>query len=272
MKHDPTFWLLARSTGLLAYAFATATVVAGLTLKTRLLRSVRLASVTDVHRVLSLAGLVAVAAHATSLVLDETVKVTPLAVFVPGLVDYRTVWSAVGVVTLELMAIIHISFRLRRRIGVKNWRRLHYFTYLVFAGATVHGLLTGTDSDRMWALGIYAVAVGLVVSLTFWRIDSVKVAAAARAAQASQRATAPAADRRAAVTEQVMSRTAAPPPAGRPRELAKVGAGAAGPAPAPPARSANDAPRIRPIRPRFDTGLGPAQPSERPDRRSHGGG
>ena len=114
VKHDPTFWLLARSTGLLAYAFATATVVAGLTLKTRLLRSVRLASVTDVHRVLSLAGLVAVAAHATSLVLDETVKVTPLAVFVPGLVDYRTVWSAVGVVTLELMAIIHISFRLRR--------------------------------------------------------------------------------------------------------------------------------------------------------------
>ena len=260
MKHDPTFWLLARSTGLLAYTFATATVVAGLTLKTRLLRSVRLASVTDVHRVLSLAGLVAVTAHATSLVLDETVNVTPLAVFVPGLVDYRRVWSAVGVVVLELMAIIHISFRLRSRIGVKNWRRLHYFTYLVFAGATVHGLLTGTDSNRMWALGIYAVAVGLVVSLTFWRIDSVKVAAAARAAQAAARAT--------AAAEQVAARTAASQPPVRPRELAHVGAAAAGSAPARPAPTVNDVPRIRPIRPRFDTGLGPPQPSERPDRHS----
>lgn len=226
MKHDPTFWLLARSTGLLAYAFATATVVAGLTLKSRLLRSVRLASVTDVHRVLSLAGLLAVAAHATALVLDETVKVTPLAVVVPGLVDYRTVWTSVGVVVLELMAIIHISFRLRGRIGVKNWRRLHYFTYLVFVGATLHGLLAGSDSDQLWALALYAAAVGVVVSLTVWRVDSVKVAAAARAAQAAERA---AANRR-----EVASRPA------RERELAAVGA-----------------PDPRSMRPRFDTGLGP---------------
>jgi hypothetical protein len=55
------------------------------------------------------------------------------------------------------------------------------FAYLVVACATVHGLLTGTDSDPKWALGLYAVAVGLVVSLTSWRIDSVQVAAAARA-------------------------------------------------------------------------------------------
>jgi hypothetical protein len=61
------------------------------------------------------------------------------------------------------------------------------FAYLVVAFATVHGLLTGTESDPKWALGLYAVAVGLVVSLTFWRIDSVQVAAAARAAQAVAR-------------------------------------------------------------------------------------
>ena len=225
MKHDPTFWLLARSTGLLAYAFATATVVAGLTLKSRLLRSVRPASVTDVHRVLSLAGLLAVTAHSTALVLDETVKVTPLAVVVPGLVDYRTVWTSVGVIALELMAIIHISFRLRGRIGVRNWRRLHYCTYLVFLGATVHGLLAGSDSDRLWALALYAVAVGLVVSLTVWRVDSVKVAAAARAAQAAERA--------AATRREGASRPE------RDRELAPVGA-----------------PDPRLMRPRFDTGLG----------------
>lgn len=270
MKHDPTFWLLARSTGLLAYAFATATVVAGLTLKARLLRSVRVASVTDVHRVLSLAGLVAVAAHATSLVLDETVEVTPLAVFVPGLVGYRTVWCAVGVVVLELMVIIHVSFRLRRRIGVQNWRRLHYFAYLVFAGATVHGLLTGTDSDQIWALGIYAVAVGLVVSLTFWRLDSAKVAASARAAQAAARATTPAADRRATATGRDRSPAAAQS-AVRPREPARVGAGPAEPPPGRPAAAANDAARIRPIQPRFDSGLGP-QRSDRPEARSSAAG
>ena len=184
MKHDPTFWLIARASGLLAYALVTATVVAGLTVKTRLLRSVRLASVTDIHRFLSLAALLAVSGHAIALILDETVNVTPLAVVVPGLVPYRTVWSAFGVVTIELMAVIHLSFRLRKRIGVKNWRRLHYASYLVFTAATIHGLLTGTDSSRIWALGIYAIAMGLVVSLTVWRIDSARAKAAAKSAHA----------------------------------------------------------------------------------------
>ena len=81
------------------------------------------------------------------------------------------------------MAVIHLSFRLRKCIGVENWRRLHYATYLVFTGATIHGLLTGTDSSRLWALGVYAIAMGLVVSLTVWRIDSARASAAARAAQ-----------------------------------------------------------------------------------------
>ena len=40
MKHDPTFWLLARASGMVAYGLLTATLVAGLTLKTRVLRKV----------------------------------------------------------------------------------------------------------------------------------------------------------------------------------------------------------------------------------------
>ena len=35
MKTDPTFWLLARATGLTAYALLTASVLAGLTVKSR---------------------------------------------------------------------------------------------------------------------------------------------------------------------------------------------------------------------------------------------
>ena len=72
--------------------------------------------------------------------LDTTVKITPAALFVPGLVPYRPLWTALGVLAAELMVLIYASFGLRKRIGVKNWRRLHYATYLVFALATVHGL------------------------------------------------------------------------------------------------------------------------------------
>lgn len=188
MKHDPTFWLLARASGLVAYGLVTATLVAGLTLKTRVLRRVKPASITDVHRFLSLTGLVAVATHAAALVLDTSIKVSLPALVIPGLVPYRTLWTSLGVVTLELMVVLHVSFRLRKLIGNRMWRRLHYASFVAFVGATAHGLLSGSDSGHLWALALYAVSVALIVSLTTWRIDS---AAAARRAKAAPAAPAP---------------------------------------------------------------------------------
>ena len=158
MKHDPTFWLLARASGLVAYGLVTATLVAGLTLKTRVLRRVKPASITDVHRFLSLTGLVAVATHAAALVLDTSIKVSLPALVIPGLVPYRTLWTSLGVVTLELMVILHVSFRLRKLIGNHVWRRLHYASFLAFAGATAHGLLSGSDSGHLCARDLRGVS------------------------------------------------------------------------------------------------------------------
>ncbi len=172
MAHDPTFWLIARATGLLAFVLVSATVVAGLVLKGRPLPSLRPAGVTDVHRFLSLVSLMAVALHGIALVLDSTVEISLQALVVPGLVPYRPLWTGVGVAAAELMLLIHLSFRYRKRIGVKNWRRLHYATYLVFVGAALHGLLSGTDSARPWALAGYVAAIAAVVGLTAWRVTT----------------------------------------------------------------------------------------------------
>ena len=170
MTHDPTFWLLARAAGMTAYVLLTAAVLAGLVLKSRPFgRALRPAAVTDVHRSLAIAGLGALALHGAALVLDATVHVSPLGLLVPGLVGYRPVWTALGVVAAELMLLVTVSFRLRKRIGTRNWRRLHWLTYGVFAAATVHGLAAGSDSGQPWAVGLYAGAVGAVAAATAWR-------------------------------------------------------------------------------------------------------
>ena len=77
MRHDPTFWLLARASGLTAYVMLTLSILAGLVLKSRPFRSLKPAAVTDLHRILALIGLGALAGHAAALVLDTTVKVQP---------------------------------------------------------------------------------------------------------------------------------------------------------------------------------------------------
>jgi sulfoxide reductase heme-binding subunit YedZ len=169
MTHDPTFWLLARSSGFTAYLLLTASVLAGLVLKSRPFRSLRLATVTDTHRVLALSALGALAAHGISLVLDATVRMPLLGLLVPGLSPYRPLAVGIGVLTAELMAVVYASFSLRKRIGARNWRRLHWATYAVFAGATLHGLAAGTDAGRPWAFGIYLGSVGAVAAAAAWR-------------------------------------------------------------------------------------------------------
>lgn len=170
MTSDPTLWILARSTGVVAYALLTSTVLAGLTAKSRPVRSLSPAATVDLHRFLSLLSLMAVALHGAFLALDASVPIPVVALLIPGTSPYRPLWVALGVLGAELMLLIHLSFRFRRRIGVRTWRRLHYATYLAFGGATAHGLMAGSDSARPWALAMYVLASGAVVALTAWRV------------------------------------------------------------------------------------------------------
>jgi methionine sulfoxide reductase heme-binding subunit len=169
VKTDPTFWLLARTTGFTAYLLLTTSILAGLVLKSRPFRSLRPAAVTDTHRFLAMLGLGAVAMHGAALILDTTVHLTPAALVVPGLSPYRPLATGIGVLAAELMLVVYVSFSLRRRIGARNWRRLHWATYAIFAAATAHGLAAGTDSAQPWAFGLYLSAIALVVAATAWR-------------------------------------------------------------------------------------------------------
>ena len=167
---DPTFWILARASGLTAYVLLTLSMVAGLVVKSRPFgKAVKAASVVDVHRFLTVLALGAIALHAGPLVLDSTVHIGPPALLVPGLAAYRPLWTGLGVVAADLGVLIWISFPLRKRIGTRVWRKLHWATYGVFALATAHGLLAGTDASRTWVFDLYLGAVGIVAFATAWR-------------------------------------------------------------------------------------------------------
>jgi sulfoxide reductase heme-binding subunit YedZ len=170
MKADPTFWIAARATGLVAYLLLTCSVVAGLVLKSRPFGTrLKPAVVTDLHRFLALLGLGAIALHGLALTLDRAVPLHWTALFVPGQSHYRPLWTGVGVVSAEAMVVVYLSFGLRKRIGVKNWRRLHWATYGIFAGATLHGLFGGSDSGHAWVFDLYLASIGLVITATVWR-------------------------------------------------------------------------------------------------------
>ena len=121
------------------------------------------------HRFLTTLALGALAIHAVTLVLDTTVRITPRAPRSGPLAVPARCRSALGVLAAELMVLVVLSFRVRRRIGLRTWRAFHYVTYPVFVLATAHGLLAGTDSSAPWAFGLYLGAVGAVAAATAWR-------------------------------------------------------------------------------------------------------
>jgi methionine sulfoxide reductase heme-binding subunit len=170
VKSDPTFWLLARASGMTAYVLLTVSVLAGLVVKSRPFgAAVKPATAVDIHRTLAVLSLTALALHGLALVLDHTVEIGLGALLVPGLAPYRPFWTGLGVLAGELMLLVYVSFGLRKRIGMRNWRRLHWTTYGAFAGATAHGLMAGTDSGSPWALALYLGAIGAVTAATAWR-------------------------------------------------------------------------------------------------------
>lgn len=171
MRSDPTFWIIARAAGVAAYVLLTGSIVAGLVVRSKpFSRSVKPATAVDLHKALAFLSLVALSIHGAALVADSTVEISPAALFVPGLAGYRSLWTSIGVLTGELMVVIYLSFWLRRVIGQRSWRRLHYTTYAAFAGATLHGVATGTDAGLPWAMALYLSATGAVAAATAWRI------------------------------------------------------------------------------------------------------
>lgn len=164
-------WVVERLFAFMAYIAMTASVVYGLLLSTKILDAIAHRPITfALHQDLASIGVGFAAIHGMLLALDKTMPFTLAQIAVPGLAPYAPVWVAVGQIAFYLMAIVLASFYLRRRIGQRAWRTLHYVTFLAFVGATVHGIAAGTDSASPWAWWLYVVSTMLVVFLLVYRI------------------------------------------------------------------------------------------------------
>lgn len=164
-------WYASRLFGFLAYAALTASVIYGLLLSTGIFDAIAHRAVSfTLHQELAALGLSLTAIHGALLGLDTTVPTSVAAIIVPFAGTYRPVWVGMGQLAFYLSVAVYASFWVRRRIGQKRWRLLHYATFLAFAGATAHGLMTGTDTSATWAMATYAASAGAVVFLVLYRI------------------------------------------------------------------------------------------------------
>lgn len=170
------FWYVARGSGFVVYGLLTLAVCLGI------LMSLRWRSDTfpriileDLHPFIILTAGVFLAIHIVSVLLDTFVHFQIYQVLVPFTSSYRVIWLSLGIISMYLAMALAASSYLRRFIGYRAWRALHYGGFFAWLLALTHAVATGTDSSSRWAIAIYGGSALLVCGLLLVRFGGVPV-------------------------------------------------------------------------------------------------
>lgn len=166
------YWYLSRASGLVAYLLLWLSVVLGLAVTNRLARLWSDGpTVVDLHQFASLLSLAFSVFHALILLGDRYVGYTLAQLAVPFTsLEYRPVWVGLGQLAFYLALPVAFSFYVRRAIGVRAWRLVHYASFAVFVASAAHGLAAGTDTTALPVAAFYGVTAASVFLLTVARV------------------------------------------------------------------------------------------------------
>lgn len=173
MGPDPkAYWYLSRGTAFVSMTLLWASMAFGLTITNKMARLWPGAPTAfAVHEFVSLLGLAFAIFHGLVLMGDRFINFTLSQVLIPfASTGFKPFWVGLGQAGLYVWAIVTFSFYIRSRIGQKSWRLIHYASFLSYAGALVHGLVSGTDTSALWAQWYYWISAGSLLFLLMYRI------------------------------------------------------------------------------------------------------
>jgi sulfoxide reductase heme-binding subunit YedZ len=170
LDSSQVFWFITRAAGLMAYLLFWLSTVWGLAVSSKIFdRLLNRPFTFDTHGYLSLLALGFIFIHVVVLLWDSYAPFSLVQLIVPFTSSYRPLPVALGILSLYLTLLVTVSFYLRRRIGYKTSRLLHYVSFLAYVGATVHGILAGADTPLFSTQLIYEETAVVVLLLTvYW--------------------------------------------------------------------------------------------------------
>jgi sulfoxide reductase heme-binding subunit YedZ len=178
------WWLASRASGLVALALITFSVLLGLAMAGKAVRRPGLPrTLGALHEHLALAGLIAIAVHGITLLGDGWLNPGPIGISVPFAMEYRPLWTGLGIAGGYLAAALGLSFYARKRIGARRWRQLHKLTILVYVLSVAHTLGAGSDASTPWLRTLLVLTGAPVLFLFVMRIlprEKARVAVATR--------------------------------------------------------------------------------------------
>ncbi len=176
------YWYMARSAGIVAYLLLWGAVASGIAISNKLLNGlVKPPVVFEIHKSLSILAMIVGMFHGFILLGDTYMNFSVLDLLIPFHSPYQPFWVGLGILGLYLSMILVASFYVKKRIGQRAWRLLHYSSFAMWIMTSLHGIAAGTDTQSVLMKMLYAVAIVSVGYLLTYRIFMEREAVPARA-------------------------------------------------------------------------------------------
>lgn len=172
-------WLIIRGSGIIAFCLLSGATIWGLLVSTKVLRRiVKAKPLAWFHESLAIGALISTGVHVAVLSVHDYLDFTWAEILVPGESDWRPLPVAFGVVALYGLVVVAGSFYVKKRIGQRAWRAVHFTSFGVFVSSLVHGITAGTDTRTPMMLGLYfgsALVVTILLGLRLTAPESADV-------------------------------------------------------------------------------------------------
>jgi DMSO/TMAO reductase YedYZ heme-binding membrane subunit len=176
---ETSAWYLSRASGIVAYVFVSGSVIWGLALSTKIVKEwVAAPLALALHNTCSWMAVGLATFHAVVLLFDSYFNYSIPDLLIPFTGPYRPVSVGLGIISLYGLFLVASSFHVRKRIGQRTWRRLHYTSFVLYILVTIHGVTAGSDSQTPVLQAIYAGSTLCVLFLVNYRLLLAKGGAA----------------------------------------------------------------------------------------------
>ncbi len=160
------WWIGSRAAAITAFLLLSLSVLGGLALAMKLVPPRSRARIGKLHERVALLALGMIALHGALLLGDHWLNPTVTQLLVPFTLDYRPVFTGLGILAGYLAALLALSFYLRKHVGARRWRKAHRFIPVAWVLAAVHAIGAGSDAGRLWLqVPLYGTIAGVLALL-----------------------------------------------------------------------------------------------------------
>lgn len=168
---NQVWWIASRSAGLISWTMLSLSIVWGLQLSTKTMKkAIKRPWLLGTHQTLGGLATVFLLVHTVTLLFDKFTNFNLIDLFVPFSSSWHPVWVAWGVVGAWMLIAVEVTSLIKKHLSKKVWHSIHMLSFLLWIVGTIHGFLSGPDSQTMIAIATATFVAVPIFIMTILRL------------------------------------------------------------------------------------------------------